>query len=558
MKKTILLTMFVTAICLTAKAQYTKLHDFGSITNDGWAPYGSLISDGTFFYGMTFGGGTSDSGTVFKIKHDGTGYSKLFDFTGIANGRSPFGSLISDGTFLYGMTVAGGSNNEGSVFKIKPDGTGYAQLLDCDPPNGTNSRNPYGSLIFDSIFLYGMSGQGGVNDSGTVFKIKPDGTGYLKLFDFDGLNGSRPNADIISDGTFLYGTTWQGGTNNGGVIFKIKPDGTAFTKLHDFDSISGNHPPGSLIFDGTFLYGMTNSGGTDNDGVIFKIKPDGTGYAGLLDFTGDNGRLSNGSLIYDGTFLYGATYQGGASDWGVLFKIKPDGTGYVKLLDFDGANGLDPSGSLISDGIFLYGMTVTGGINGDGVIFKNCIAQYSTSYDSIQNIFTLDVDSTITALATGYHWDFGDGESSILALPSHTYTLDSVYNICMKIYLASGDTCVYCHTIGKDSLGNIIRNEGFQINVRNTNSSSGIFQNLSAETNITIFPNPTSGIFQIANANYEVSSIEVYNLLGERIHRHIGAFSNLQIDLSCQPNGIYFLNVKTGKGILSKKLIINK
>ena len=55
---------------------------------------------------------------------------KLMDFLGNANGSNPFGSLISDGTFLYGMTNGGGSNFSGTLFKIMPNGTGYTKLIE--------------------------------------------------------------------------------------------------------------------------------------------------------------------------------------------------------------------------------------------------------------------------------------------------------------------------------------------------------------------------------------------------------------------------------------------
>ena len=85
---------FLTAYCLlptVSQAQYTKLLDFDSI--NGKYPFGDLFSDGSFLYGITQNGGTNDNGVVFKIKPDGTGYSKLLDFTGSG---TPVGSLISD------------------------------------------------------------------------------------------------------------------------------------------------------------------------------------------------------------------------------------------------------------------------------------------------------------------------------------------------------------------------------------------------------------------------------------------------------------------------------
>ena len=358
-----------------SSSQYTHLYSFQS-TPDGSLPSGSLVSDGTFLYGMTpFGGtGVGDvDGTIFKIMLDGTGYLKLLDFNGVTNGSNPNGSLIFDGAFLYGMTRQGGINDLGTIFKILPDGTGYVKLFDF--AGATNGEYPEGSLFSDGTFLYGMTLSGGIYNLGTVFKIKPDGSNYTKLLDFSGvINGSSPVSSLISDGTYLYGCTAQGGTNNLGTIFKILPDGSNYTKLLDFSGVvNGSAPRGDLYYDGSFLYGMTWQGGTSYNGTIFKIMPDGSGYQKLLDFESTtNGKYPNGSLITDGTFLYGMTYMGGTSNNGTLFKIMTNGTGFTKLWDFSvGENGRGPLGTLMSDGSNLYGMTKYGGTPSNyGVIFK--------------------------------------------------------------------------------------------------------------------------------------------------------------------------------------------
>jgi len=365
-------TLICCALPFSSNAQHTKLLDLSGAGN-GSSPQGSLVSDGIFLYGMTFNGGVNDLGTIFKIKPNGSSYTKLLDFDGATNGSNPYGStLISDGTFLYGMTNTGGANDSGTIFKIKPDGTGYSKLLDFS--GSANGSSPRGSLISDGTFLYGTTYRGGANDSGTVFKIKPDGTGYLKLLDFSGFaNGSYPLCTLISDGTFLYGATYNGGANYLGTIFKIKPDGIAFSTLLNFSGVTdGSYPLGSLYLDGTFLYGTTYQGGTNNLGTIFKIKPNGTSYSKLLDYAGiTNGSYPFCSFISDGTFLYGMTFQGGINDLGTLFKIMPDGTSYSKMLDFAGSsNGTYPVSSLITDNIYLYGMTSGGGTNDLGTIFN--------------------------------------------------------------------------------------------------------------------------------------------------------------------------------------------
>src|ERR1035437_7651998 len=83
-------------------------------------------------------------------------YTKLLDFAGTTNGSHPyFGSLVADGTFLCGMTYDGGTNTYGTIFKIKTDGTGYVKLLDF--AGASNGQYPTGSLIFDGTFLYVMT-----------------------------------------------------------------------------------------------------------------------------------------------------------------------------------------------------------------------------------------------------------------------------------------------------------------------------------------------------------------------------------------------------------------
>src|SRR5436309_972904 len=116
MKK--IITILSLIACSHLNAQYTKLLDFAGVTTGSEPFRGNLISDGTYLYGMTQMGGTNDSGVVFKIKPDGSGDSVLLNFSG-PDGRSPRGSVIYDGTFLYGMSVLGGANNKGTIFKVK-------------------------------------------------------------------------------------------------------------------------------------------------------------------------------------------------------------------------------------------------------------------------------------------------------------------------------------------------------------------------------------------------------------------------------------------------------
>ncbi|HXC03713.1 MAG TPA: choice-of-anchor tandem repeat GloVer-containing protein, partial [Bacteroidia bacterium] len=274
-----------------------------------------------------------NEGSIFKIMPDGTGYSDLFDFSATGYGSGPDGSLYYDGTYLYGTTEYGGVNNDGVVFKIKTDGTGYSKLLDF--AGTTNGNYPFGALISDGTYLYGMTNAGGSGNLGTLYKIKKDGTAYAKLVDFNGTtSGANPLGALYFDGTYLYGMTELGGALNIGTVFKLLPDGSGYTDLFDFNGGNGREPMGGLISDGTYLYGMTNIGGVNDDGVVFKIRKDGTGYVHLADFNNaGNGANPHGDLYFDGSTFYGTTSVGGANSMGTVFKFTSSSTGIEELQD---------------------------------------------------------------------------------------------------------------------------------------------------------------------------------------------------------------------------------
>src|SRR2546423_13879712 len=56
----------------------TILHSF--VNSDGAEPKGLFLSGNTL-YGTAWSGGSSGNGTVFKVKTDGTGFTTLHSFT---------------------------------------------------------------------------------------------------------------------------------------------------------------------------------------------------------------------------------------------------------------------------------------------------------------------------------------------------------------------------------------------------------------------------------------------------------------------------------------------
>ncbi|HVT27160.1 MAG TPA: choice-of-anchor tandem repeat GloVer-containing protein [Lacipirellulaceae bacterium] len=254
------------------------LHSFTGGGTDGANPYGSVIISGTTMYGMTYGGGDSPSfGTIFKINVDGSGYTILHDFDGgSTDGANPYGQLTLSGSTLYGMTFRGGSSsNLGTIFKIDTDGNNFS-LLHSFLGGSTDGNSPQGSLALAEGTLYGMTTVGGANQ-GTVFKINTDGSGFglLHSFVISASDGTNPSGDVTVVGSKLYGMTYGGGSSGIGTVFQMNTDGSGFSLLHSFTggAADGKRPFGSLSLSGSTLFGLTERGGTSGDGLgtIFAI-----------------------------------------------------------------------------------------------------------------------------------------------------------------------------------------------------------------------------------------------------------------------------------------------
>ena len=77
------------------------------------------------------------------------------------------------------------------------------------------------------------------------------------------------------------------------------------------------------------------------------------------------------------------------------------------------------------------------------------------------------------------------------------------------------------------------------------------------QTVIKLYPNPSSGIIYISVPANQKKSIIINNVSGELIYHSENYFqSNLTIDLSLQPKGLYFLNLRTEKEMIRRKIVV--
>jgi uncharacterized repeat protein (TIGR03803 family) len=360
--KTIFCVCFL-FIIFSVKAQFVNIHEF-STDNNLIGQVSGLVSDGTFLYGMTSIGGMRGVGTIYRMNLDGTGITFLHEFNGI-DGHSPDNALIISDTMLYGLTNCGGVNELGVIFKISVNGNGFTKLLDFDGENGGYS---YCSLALTGDTLFGLSTSGGTYKKGTIFKLNTDGSGFSKLHDFNMNIGYWPYGALCVTDSVLYGTTRQGGNADAGVVFSIHRDGTSYKLLYDFDKVNGSNPTGTLVLSDNVLYGLTQHGGSSDNGTIFQIELSGGGFSKIHEFNFTNGGTPAGSLSLAGPHLFGMTSSGGPLSGGVIFKIGLNGKDFTIIRNLGECPLLECKPLLL--GPSIYGITRLGGVKDWGVIFK--------------------------------------------------------------------------------------------------------------------------------------------------------------------------------------------
>ncbi|HET6226994.1 MAG TPA: T9SS type A sorting domain-containing protein [Bacteroidia bacterium] len=74
---------------------------------------------------------------------------------------------------------------------------------------------------------------------------------------------------------------------------------------------------------------------------------------------------------------------------------------------------------------------------------------------------------------------------------------------------------------------------------------------------VTIYPNPSAGVFKL-DAEQAVTSIEVYNTLGEVVYKNTNVDAKqTTIDISAQPKGLYFMKVANATGeVINKNITV--
>jgi len=264
-------------------------------------------------------------------------------------------------------------------------------------------------------------------------------------------------------------------------------------------------------------------------GVITTIA--GTGNAG---YTGDSGLAIAAQLDYPTGLSIDDSNNVYIADWrnSCIRKIRV-ATGIITTVAGNGVSGYARDGGPATSAQLNFPISV--------------------SVDSVGNIYITDTQ-----------------DHRLRKVDAATGIITTIAGDGLPGYAGNGGLAInaqidYPDGVTLDKYGNIYLSDGLNDVIQKIGGAVAGVETIKNISSITIYPNPSNGIFQLKITNYELgnnNTVEVYNILGEKVYSHQLLISNSQflIDLSSQPNGIYLYRVtsETGNLIGEGKLEVQK
>jgi hypothetical protein len=195
-----------------------------------------------------------------------------------------------------------------------------------------------------------------------------------------------------------------------------------------------------------------------------------------------------------------------------------------------------------------YSVTVTNADPCDGVGGSDPITvTVYTKPNASATALAINLQVTFTnnsTNATTYIWDFGDGSASLQANPTHNYAQPGNYTVRL---IAENDNCADTTTLTVSVTVGIEENEK------------------SAFNSVKLYPNPAANWFLVGMDLVENSDIQVnvFDLTGKLMvsvneEKMMSGPQLLKINLSDLQNGLYLVQIKAEKAVVTRRLMINK
>lgn len=194
---------------------------------------------------------------------------------------------------------------------------------------------------------------------------------------------------------------------------------------------------------------------------------------------------------------------------------------------------------------------------GGGTVTPTCHSNFSIYADPSGSIGAYVGVNSSTGLGLSYLWSFGDGTSSTLAYPTHTYSPPGHYIVCLTV--TSGTTCTSVHCDSSSVFRTASSFLMSSLNIHAPGTPTAI-KELSEVINLNVYPNPFDNELMIEVQKNENTNC-YYNLLDAlgRIVNSGSLNSNKATIFTSQlEKGFYTLSIKNEKGDVLKTIKLIK
>lgn len=225
--------------------------------------------------------------------------------------------------------------------------------------------------------------------------------------------------------------------------------------------------------------------------------------------------LGDDGIACEGTMLdaenIGASYSWNTGAITQTLFVTETGTYNVEVIDANGCSNLDTISMIITPlPIAAFDVLVT---------------------DALTAVFTSLAVDAIT-----WFWDFGDGTTSTIENPWHTYPIAGSYNV----------TLVVTNDCGADLSTSVIEASTAVVTIN--------------RNEINIYPNPSTDYFSItvpAQLQQNNAFIQLYNMLGDVVaDKQINGATTIMFNTINLPSGSYIVSIKSDDLILNSLIVI--
>lgn len=230
---------------------------------------------------------------------------------------------------------------------------------------------------------------------------------------------------------------------------------------------------------------------------------------------------SDGSSPSDSTQVQ---YDGLTTVLSAPLNVIPGQTYHIKLAVADAGD------SVLDSGVFIgiQSLCGTDSLLTSGGGFAANLSGSTAQFESGLNYCTY------------WNWDFGDGTSSNLRTPSHTYLADGTYTVTLQ----TGNFSNQYNVTQTVQVGDVI--DG----IENNNNAA------AASSLITAMPNPTNGIVSIQlNGHHEPLQLNLYSTNGQLLEVRRNVSTVQSFDLNTYGKGAFIIQALTQKEVYTQKIV---